>query len=215
LLSLKTVVDSCGRIRRAGDAVRYDVVPAELELCRRLAGEARELLAGKVDGGLGTEGDLPFDAFWIVAIRDESSSNLKTIDEALIRAKFGGTIYPAAQIGIQPLAEDAEWWADVLMCAEETADVQAMRSDDEDPSPYFEAFVAVWRNMISWFRECPEFVDTAFVAVGDYDHQLELEQEYNPLPVGAIGPPSQYLRLFVGLTRCGSLAGIVTHVVQT
>lgn len=214
LLSLKTVVYGGGQVAREGEPVIHDVAPAELELCRRLAGEAVALLAGKVDGGLGTEGDLPFDPFWIAANRGEAAAK---IDEALIRARFGGVIYPAARIDIQPLAEGAEWWSDVLMCAEETADVQAMRSDDEDedPAPYFEAFVSVWRNMVNWFRERPEFVDAAFVAIGDYDHQLDLEREHDPLPHGAVGPPTNYPRLFVGLTRGGGLAGVVTYVVQT
>lgn len=214
LLSLKTVAFGSGRVAREGDSVIHDVDPAELELCRRLAGEAVSLLAGKVDGGLGTEGDLPFDPFWIAANRGEAAAK---IDEALIRARFGGTIYPAARVDIQPLAEGAEWWSDVLMCAEETADVQAMRSDDEDedPAPFFEAFVSVWRDMVNWFRERPEFVDAAFVAIGDYDHQLDLDREHDPLPNGAVCPPTNYPRLFVGLTQGGSLVGIVTYVVQT
>jgi hypothetical protein len=71
VLSLKTVVYGSGRIAREGDVVRHDVAPAELALCRRLADEARDLLRGKVDGGLGSEGHMPFDAFSIAANRDD------------------------------------------------------------------------------------------------------------------------------------------------
>lgn len=123
---------------------------------------------------------------------------------------------PAARVGIQPLPEAADWWSDVLMCAEETADVEAMRTDDEAPAPFLDAFVSVWRGMLDWFRGRPEIVDTAFVAIGDYDHQcFDLERKHDPLPYGAVYSPSNYLRLFVGLTWGGSLAGIVTHVVLT
>lgn len=217
ILSRRMIVFGSGRIAREGDAIRHDVDPAELALCRRLADEARGLLQGKVDGGLGSEGHLPFDAFSIVANRDEPAP--ARIDEELIRSRFGGTIYPAATIDVQPLVEGARWWSDVLMCAEETADVQAMLGvddeDEEDPAPYFEAFVSVWREAIRWFREAPEFVDAAFVAIGNYDRLTELTLGSGPPPDGMAGRPSAYPRLFVGLTRGGSLAGIITHVVQT
>jgi len=215
ILSSKTIVYGSGRIALAGDEVRHDVNTPEFVLCRRLAEEARSLLAGKVDGGLGTEGDLPFDPFWVVANRDDPAP--QRIDGPLIRTRFAGTIYPAATVEVQPLAEGAEWWSDVLMCAEETADVQAMSDgeEDEDPAPYFEAFVSVWRGMVRWFTGRPEFVDTAFVAIGDYDRFRDLFLDAARSPGGAAFLPSVYPRLFVGLTRGGSLAGIVTHVVQT
>jgi|GEM_PF-878766 len=221
LLSSKTIVYGSGRIARDGDAVRHEVAAAELALCVRLAHEARALLDGKVNGGLGTEGHLPFDAFWLAANRDEVPP--ARIDENLIRACFGGTIYPSATIDIQPLTEEAGWWSEVLMCAEETAEVEAMLhtddEDDEDPAPYFEAFRSVWREMLRWFKENPEFVDVAYVAIGNYnrfrDHFCAMAEAGRKSPDGFDGIPSAYPRLFLGLTRGGSLAGIITHVVQT
>ena len=66
-----------------------------------------------------------------------------------------------------------------------------------------------------WFRDRPEFVDTAYVAIGDYDHLIRLEWIEGQLPAGAEGHFSVYPRLFLGLTRGRSLAGLVTSVVLT
>lgn len=206
ILSLKTVVYGSGRIAREGDLVRHDVAPAELALCRRLADEARDQVHGKVDGGLGTEGHLPFDAFSIPANRDDPRP--ARIDQDLIRERFGGTIYPQAAIDVQPLSEDAEWWSQVRMCARESA-------YGEDRESAIEAYLAVWRNLLRWFRDQPEFVDTAYVAIGDFDQLDALVIKKRKHEEGMSFTPSKYPRLFLGLTRNGSLAGIVTHVVQT
>jgi hypothetical protein len=89
--------------------------------------------------------------------------------------------------------------------------------------------------MVRWFRDRPEFTDTAFVAIGDYDHLKGLLTERGllygtgllsegalqallserGLPGGMRSMPSAYPRLFLGLTRGGSLAGLFGHVVLT
>ncbi|WP_422928807.1 zf-TFIIB domain-containing protein [Singulisphaera sp. PoT] len=215
ILSLRTVVYGSGRIAREGDEVRHDVDPEELALCRRLASEARGLLDGKVNAGLGSEADMTFAPFWIAANRGASAAS--KIDEAIIRAGFGETIYPPARIGIQPLEEGAKWWSAVLMVGEEIAEIEAMSDEVEsdDPIAPSEPFVSTWCGLTHWFRDQPEFVDAAFVAIGDYDHLVRLDWEGNYLPAGAVGTPSNYPKFFLGLTRRGSLAGISTYVVQT
>ena len=206
VLSLKTVVYGSGRIAREGDVVRHDVAPAELALCRRLADEARDRLHGKVDGGLGTEGHMPVHAFSIAANRDDPRP--ARIDEGLIRERFGGTIYPQAAIDVQPLSEDAKWWSQVRMCARESA-------YGKDRTREIDAFLDVWRNLLRWFHDQPEFVDAAYVAIGDFDRIDALVIKRRKDESGMKFTPSVYPRLFLGLTRNGSLAGVVTHVVQT
>jgi len=206
VISLKTVVYGSGRIAREGNVVRHEVAPAELALCRRLADEARDRLHGKVDGGLGTEGHMPFDAFSIAANRDDPRP--ARIDEGLIRKRFGGTIYPPAAIDVQPLSEDAKWWSQVRMCARESA-------YGKDRPRAIEAFLDTWRNLLRWIHDRPEFVDAAYVAIGDFGRLDEIVLKGRKQATGMAATPSCYPRLFVGLTRDGSLAGIVTHVVQT
>ena len=89
--------------------------------------------------------------------------------------------------------------------------------------------------MVRWFRERPEFTDTAFVAIGDYDHlsgllnergllygtgllseeELQALLSERGLPGGMRSVPSAYPRLFLGLTHRGSLVGLFGHVALT
>src|SRR5438046_479855 len=100
VLSRRTVVYGSGAIARRGDPVRHHVDPDELALCRRLAAEASGLLDG-IDTGLGSESALHFRGFFMAANADEPVP--PRIDPALIRARFGGTIFPLATITVEPL----------------------------------------------------------------------------------------------------------------
>jgi hypothetical protein len=205
VLSVKTVAYGSGRIAREGDRVLHDVDPSELRLCRGLAEEATAILKGKVDGGLGTEGAMPFDPFWAAANRGGPSP--ERLDDALIREAFGGAIYPLATVEVQRLSEDAKWWREVRMSARE--------SRGPNRAEKAEAFLSTWRELLRWFAERPEFVDRGFAAIGDFGPIDDLVIQGSKRSGGMLGTPSRYPRLFAGLTRGGSLAGIVTHVVKT
>jgi hypothetical protein len=117
------------------------------------------------------------------------------IDAPLILSRFGGTIFPAATITAEPIVESGVWWSEVSTeCAG--------RSRDLYP----------WRTLIHWFATQPEFVDSAFVRIGDFKALSNLEDE--ELPPGAEQPGCVLPRLALGLTKNGSLAGICGYVVQ-
>ncbi len=192
ILSKKTVIYESGAIARRGDPVRHNVDPEEFELCRKLAREAHRT-AKDIEFGLDTEAEFAFSPFFIVANIDDPIP--RRINEALIRSKFGGTIFPLATISVQPLSEEASWWAEV----------SGGEANEED--------VDLWRTLMRWFREQAEFKDTAFVSIGDIASLQGLDQ--SKYPKGTVSTGSSLPRLVVGLTKNGSLAGLFGHVVQT
>lgn len=196
ILSRKMVVYDSGVIARQGDPVRHNVDPEELELCRKLARGAQRA-AKDIEYGLDTEGEFSFHPFFIVA--NIGIPIPWRIDERLIRARFGGTIFPPATISVEPLSEEAAWWRKMV----------ASYEGDEEAG---EADLKPWRSMIRWFREQPVFKDRAFVQIGDSkDSRLEKSK----LPPGTDMVGSAFPILALGLTKNGSLAGVCGHIVQT
>lgn len=194
LISRRAVVFGSGLIARQSDEVRHAVDPDELALCRRLAAEVAGLMAG-VSVGMGSESGDEFRGFFIAGSVGEPVP--PGIDEALIRSRFGGTIFPPATISVEPLAEGSDWWAEV----------------EQDGSESEAEYFVPWRSMIRWFRERPEFASTAFVRIGDRGALWELPREEWPAGTeitGCVLP-----RLAVGLTRGGSLVGLFGHSVKT
>jgi hypothetical protein len=198
ILSRKTVVYGSGRIARQDDPARHHVDPEELALCRRLADEAADLMAG-VEVGMGSEAGDPFRAFFLAANADEPVP--AAIDEALIRSKFGGTIFPAATITVEPLVESGTWWEEV------EADADDSSSEEQ------EEFLRPWRASIAWFAAQPELKDSAFIRIGEYDALHELDR--GSYPKGTEMPGCVLPRLALGLTRAGSLVGLFGYSVQT
>src|SRR5947209_3727099 len=130
LLSRRTVVYGSGAITRRGDPVRHNVDADELALCRRLAAEASGLLDG-IDTGLGSESALHFRGFFSAANADDPVP--ARVDPALIRARFGGTIFPLATITVELLVEAGVWWDKVLRAAAGIAeDEEADREMEDD-----------------------------------------------------------------------------------
>lgn len=194
LVSRRAVVYGSGRIAREGDSVRHAVDPDELALCRRLAAEVAGLMAG-VSVGMGSEADDEFLGFFIAGSAGEPAPS--GIDEALIRSRFGGTIFPPATVSVEPLAEGTGWWAEV----------------EEDGAESEAEYFVPWRAMVRWFRERPEFLSTAFVRIGDRVALWDLPREQWPAGTeitGCVLP-----RLALGLTHGGSLVGLFGHSVQT
>ncbi len=187
ILSRRTVVYGSGAIARRDAPVRHaSVDPDELALCRRLADEAAAVMDG-IEVGMGSSSGDPFRAFFIAGTADEPAP--AAIDAALIRARFGGTIFPPANVTVEPLDEEGLWWGEV----------------EEDGSESGPDYVLPWREMIRWFRERPEFTDTAFVRIGD-DALEDLGSDR--YPEGTEMPGCVLPRLALGLTRGGSLAGL-------
>ena len=63
--------------------------------------------------------------------------------------------------------------------------------------------------MIAWFNNHSEFIDTAFIRIGNRNELFKLRLERNILP-SCVLP-----RLVLGLTRNGSLVGLFGYSVQT
>jgi hypothetical protein len=110
IISRKAIVYGTGAIAREGAKVSHAVAPQELALCQHLAAEAAKIMDG-MDVGMGSESSDPFREFFIAANMDEEVP--KKIDERLISARFGGTIFPLATITVEPMTESGEWWAEV------------------------------------------------------------------------------------------------------
>jgi hypothetical protein len=69
-----------------------------------------------------------------------------------------------------------------------------------------------WRNLIHWFRTQPDFVDAAFVRIGDSELLAQLDD--SDCPPGTKLPGCVLPRLALGLTKQGSLAGLFGYSVQ-
>ena len=194
IISRHAVVYGSGVIARRDVGVRHAVDPDELALCRDLAAEIAGVMSG-VDVGMGSQSGDAFCEFFIASNVNEASP--AQIDEHLIRARFGGTIFPPATITVEPLREAGVWWSEVQYDGSE--------SDEE----YF----IPWRAMMKWFRERADFVDSAFVRIGDGRSLRQIPEEQRPKGTemtGCVLP-----RLALGLTRGGSLTGLFGFSVQT
>jgi hypothetical protein len=200
IISRRAVVYGNGQIARRGEPVIFATDPDELALCEQLAQDAKSI-AGEMEVGMGSESGDPFYAFFIAG--DEATARPEAIDEALIRARFGGTIFPSATILVEPLRESGVWWNEVDRGDEGQA---------EDGVDYQEE-LRPWRVLIAWFNGRAEFVDTAFVCIGDYNALMELGED--DLPPGTEMTASVLPRLMLGLTRGGNVCGLFGWVVQT
>jgi hypothetical protein len=196
IISRKMVVYGSGRIARDGDPVRHNVDPDELALCRRLTDEA-DRMACSIEYGLASEPDeIAFEPFFMAANLDDPTPI--RIDGAWIRSRFGGTIFPPATVTIEPLDEASPWFASV----------QYFFNDDPGSDQ-----LAHWRRLINWFRGRPEFTDSAFVEIGD---ELALSRrDLKGDPEGTMVAGCIFPRLLLGLTRNGSLSGVITSVILT
>jgi hypothetical protein len=197
-ISKRTVVFSCGVVSRDGQDAAHEHPPQELQLCTHLAAEAAKVVEG-LEVGMGSEGTPSifegpgkttlgteaFSPFFITARGDEKART--TFSEALIREKFGGVIYRNCVVRVEPLREAGKWWDSVLHWYSD--------SDEEESAPK----LAQWRKMMRWFAAQKDFTHTGFVMIGD-----------GPEHGGASFP-----RLALGLTKAGSLAGLIGVVVHT
>ncbi len=197
-ISKRTVVYSCGVIARNDDNVVHNHPAQEIQLCKRLAAKAAAAVEG-LEVGMGSEGTPVifdesgktvwgtdgFSPFFVAAKTGDKVQ--KRLSDALIRRKFGDVIFPDCIVRVEALREKGAWWENVL---------QWYSGSEEDERI---SELAQWRKTIEWFAAQKAFVDTAFVMIGD-----------GPEHGGAHFP-----RLAIGLTKAGSLAGIIGVVVHT
>ncbi len=184
LISRWAVVDEAGGIGRlAAPAEPFD--PDEAVLSRVLAGEAAGIMAGTEVGMYSSSWDY-FSPFSIAARIGHSPP--RRIDAELIRARFGGTIFPLAVVLVEPVAEAGSWWGE--------ATYHGAIDEPERLAP--------WQAMVRWFRDHPAFIDSAFVSIGD----SSLDRlPRDALPLEASYPGVIWPRLALGLTRAGQFGG--------
>jgi hypothetical protein len=187
MLSKRIVIYGDGTIARRDEPVRFAVDPAELALCRRMAAEAEAVVKGlMIAGGSGGHEFLPF-----YNTASDGAPVPARIDAGLIRARFGGTIFPQAEVAVEPMAEAGDWWAVVEQVFDGDPDLER------------------WKEMIRWFRSRPEFVDAAYIRIGDNLQNADGMPEAPDVEAFGVVMP----RLAVGLTHKGSLAGLAGCVV--
>ena len=198
ILSTRTVAYRNGVIAKRDEAVTFATDADELALCERLAREAKAV-AGESEIGFGSEGANPFHPFFIAANTDERPDR---ITPELIKARLNGTILPPAEVKVEPLREDAEWFQNFL------ADIEDMGIEDEAER---DEYLLPWPPLFAWFG-AQDFVDTALVSIGDYSLN---DLDDDEMPEGTEMAPSVFPRLALGLTRGGSLCGLFGWTVQT
>ncbi len=189
-LSRCTVAYTCGALRRGDEPAPHNHDDAEFALCRRLASEANAIMEG-VEVGMASEASYTFEPFYIVA--SEGAQNPRALNADTIRIAFGGTIYPGAEIVVEPLEEQGLWW--------EYVDAECDNEDVDTPEETAECLRS-WRTLLQWFHSQPDFQNTAFVCIGED-------------PLGGDNGGCVFPRLAVGLTQAGSIAGIAGCVVHT
>ncbi|WP_422923249.1 hypothetical protein [Singulisphaera sp. PoT] len=187
VLSKRIVIYGDGTIARRGEAVRFAVDPGELALCRRMAAEAEAVVHGLMIAG-GSGGN-EFRPFYNTASQGVTAP--ARIDGDLIRGRFAGTIFPQAEVAVEPMAEAGEWWAVV----------EEVFKDDPD--------LGRWKEAVRWFRSRPEFIDAAYIRIGDnLENASGMPEDPEAEAFGVVMP-----RLAVGLTHKGSLAGLAGCVI--
>jgi hypothetical protein len=184
-LSIRTVAYSCGALGRAGEPLWHDHDPAELDLCRHLSAEAAATMAG-CEIGMGSEGGGSFLPFFVATNAGVPAP--ADLTEGFIRRALGGTIYPAAQVVVEPLEERGRWWESV------TNDCGGSDDPEEALRP--------WRAMMRWFHGAGGLHAGSFVMIGE-------------TPLGGPNAGCVHPRLALALTEAGSLVGIGGCVVHT
>lgn len=193
ILSRFTQVYNDGMITKQPTRLNHIIDENELALCLKLSTEIAKIMAN-VEVGMGSNSGDYFQAFYIAYPNGLRS---KTISAELIQHVFANTIFPLATITVEPLTTNTIWWNEVE------------QDGEESPENYFEP----WQNMQAWFTQQQDFIDSAFIRIGDAT-LLEQIDDKN-YPKGTIITGCVLPRLALGLTANGSLAGLFGYVVQS
>lgn len=206
VISRKAVTYSCGAICREGDSLQHNHDLGEFDRCHRLSTEATNIMSAHHIHE-GDEGNHKFLPFYIVA--NEGVFTPKLLNEETVRSAFGGTIYPFAEVSIEPLHS----WV-----RKKEKEFEDYLEDNEYPEgneewDYEYNYVASWRNLTNWFNQQENLKDSAFISIDinafayKNDPQRNTQDCHNG---GCVFP-----RLAVALTTTGSLVGIFSCVVHT
>lgn len=139
-------------------------------------------LSANMPVGMGSEGSEGFQPHWVVATEDWSAG---TLSIEAVKSAFGGALFPASVITLEPLSVDADWF-------------ERVREDCWED----EALLARWHAVLAWFAGQDLFTEAAFVAIDPKD-------PYAP------GGGSCRPRLLLGRLQDGSFAGLFGYVVYT
>ena len=215
VLSIHTLVYDSGVIARTTDAVVHRVDPEELARCERLATALGHIMNDH-PVGMKSEGNDPFYPYFQVVNADAAGAMPgppKTVDAALIRSLFGGTIAPFDHVFVEPLQEGGFFWREV------TSDLDDDYEDDDDPEFSAEGAqrLSRWRELIGFLHGSEELVQPSFASIGFYEYKppegasvlnaaelAEFEMKGSSLP-----------RMPFAFTRAGSLVGLFGSVVWT
>lgn len=198
-ISRQVVAYSCGMISREGESLQHNHNANEISLCRRLSMEAAAVMAGHIM--YGDEGKHEFLPFYIAANKGVFEPDV--LNENTIRIAFGGTIYPFADVLVQPRSE---WVQETKEWVEEWM--------EEVIEPEFDhTYIAAWNSLIDWFTQQSELDSPVFVSIDIPDSAYRDDPDRNTSESyngGCVFP-----RMAVALTRSRSLVGIFSCVVHT
>lgn len=193
ILSRFTQVYNDGTITKYPASPNHTIDQNELGLCQNLSSEIAKIMAN-VEVGMGSNSGDYFHPFYIV---HQQKVPVKKITPELIYQSFANTIFPLATITVEPMTSKTLWWKEVE------------QDGEESPPSYFEP----WKKMKEWFTQQNDFIDSAFIRIGD---AMQLEQiDRKDYPHGTVITGCVLPRLALGLTANGSLAGLFGYVVQS
>ncbi|MBM3980663.1 MAG: hypothetical protein FJ304_10325 [Planctomycetes bacterium] len=186
-VSRRAVRYSCGCLTRKGHPLAHAHDPAEVELCQRIATEAADRLKDfTVDEGA---------RIWPFFAATTTDSAPAKLDEALVRAAFGGTIAPGLNFEVSPLRRRGGHW-DQLDGVQFNLD---MVPAEIDTPPDIDKYMrTAWDVFAEWFTNVPGLREHSRVGIG-----------YSDADPGPLKP-----RMVLALTAAGSLLGAVSYETQ-
>ena len=204
----QTVAYSCGRLAYPGGPNEHDHDPEELALSRRLASGARAVCRG-LEVNL-SESSSALASFFVTSNRETPVPDRLTSE--IVRTAFGGTIYPQAEIIVEPLEVGNRGWVQIADSEDGELHMppglESHYSRDQIESlrktsrAEWEKRVARWHAVLDWFEAQGELHGNSFVLIGD--------NPLSPTNFGCVFP-----RLILRITKAGSLVGVCGHAVHT
>ncbi|MEL6555898.1 MAG: hypothetical protein AAFQ63_20930 [Cyanobacteria bacterium J06621_11] len=197
-ISRCAIAYSCGMICRKTESYPHNHPAEEISLCQRLSVEASAVMSGHIM--YGDEGEHEFLPFYVAANKGVFMPD--TLDEDAIRLAFEGTIYPFAEVVIQPLSD----WV------EEAKDFVEQCMEDDHPD-FDHSYIFAWNRLIDWFAQKLELDSPVFVSIDISDSARRDDPDRSTLDSyngGCVFP-----RMAVALTQARSLVGIFSCVVHT
>jgi hypothetical protein len=157
-----------------------------------------------------SEGSSGLIPFFITANRHTPVPDRLTPE--VVRAAFGGTIYPQAQIIVEALEVGNPGWVQIadsedgelhlVPGVESHYTREQLEELRKDTRSRWEERVNRWRSVLEWFRTRSELRGGAFVLIG--------EDRLSQTNFGCVFP-----RLVLGVTKAGSLVGVCGYAVHT